>query len=136
VRYIETEQSPRDLTQDPVRARQVELEFPGWLQRDLRNKMDMRAILTDDPVTGRSLSSRVTGRVDLFRDIGLTGETELGVTMSGDPLLRAVRLTSSVPVLRRASLQLMYSYQAPGAFVYNSQYFEARLSRSIRLSSR
>jgi hypothetical protein len=76
----------------------------------------------------------LTGRFDVAGDIGVNCDTEVGITGSG-PSLRALRVTSKVPVLERTAVQLVYTYQARGQYtLYDNQSFEARLSRSVPLA--
>ena len=82
-----------------------------------------------------ALSSRLSGRFDIVGDVGVIGDSEVGIT-NGGPSLRALRLTSKVPVLDRTAVQLVYTYQARGrSMLYDNQSFEARLSRSVQLVS-
>ena len=136
VRYTEREQTLHDRLQSAVVSKQVELELPGWIERDVRNRVDVRAVLTENPMPGTpTLSSRLSGRFDVVGDVGVIGDTEVGITSSG-PSLRALRLTSKVPVLDRTAVQLVYTYQARGPYMsYDNQSFEARLSRSVPLVS-
>jgi hypothetical protein len=136
VRYTEREQTLNDRLQSAVVSKQVELELPGWIERDVRNRMDVRAVLTENPMPGTpTLSSKLSGRFDVVGDVGVIGDTEVGVTSNG-PSLRALRLTSKVPVLDRTAIQLVYTYQARGPYMlYDNQSFEARLSRSVSLLS-
>ena len=136
VRYTEREQTPHDPLQSAVVSKQVELDLPGWIERDFRNRVDVRAVLTENPMPGTpTLSSRLSARFDVVGDVGLSSDTELGITSSG-PSLRAVRLVSKVPVRDRTAVQLVYTYQARGPYtLYDNQSFEARLSRSVPLAS-
>ena len=116
VRYTEREQTLHDRLQSAVVSKQVELELPGWIERDVRNRVDVRAVLTENPMPGTpTLSSRLSGRFDVVGDVGVIGDTEVGIT-SGGPSLRALRLTSKVPVLDRTAVQLVYTYQARGPY--------------------
>jgi hypothetical protein len=135
VRYTEREQTPHDRLQSAVVSKQVELELPGWIERDVRNRLDVGAVLTDNPTGKPTLSSRLSGRFDVVGDVGVYADTEVGITSSG-PSLRALYLTSKVPVLDRTAVQLVYTYQARGPYtLYDYQSFEARLSRSIPLAT-
>src|SRR5688572_7507741 len=135
VRYVETQQTPRDPLLSSVVSKQVELEVPGWIARDVRNRLDVRAVLTENPTPGTpTVSSRLSGRFDVAGDVGVIGDTELGIT-SGGPTLRALRLASSVPLVDRTAVQLVYTYHARGPYMSENQSFEARLSRSIPLVS-
>lgn len=134
VRYTERDQTPHDPLQSAIVSKHVELELPGWIERDIRNRLDIRAVLTENPMPGTpTLSSRLSGRFDVVGDVGVIGDTEVGITGTG-PSLRALRLTSKIPVLVRTALQLVYTYQARGPYtLYDDQSFEARLSRSVPL---
>jgi hypothetical protein len=133
VRYIQSTQTPRDRLLPGVSSRQMELEFPGWRARELRNRLDVGAVLTENPGSGApTVGSTLSGRFDVLNDVGVTGDTEVGFT-SGGPTVRALRLASRVPLLDRTAVQLVYTYQAAGPFVFENQSFEARLSRSVPL---
>lgn len=133
VRYIHSEQTPRDRLLPGVSSKQMEMEVPGWIARDLRNRLVVGAVLTENPGPGEPMvSSTLSGRFDVVGDVGITGDTEVGFT-SGGPTLRTLRLASRVPLLDRTAVQLVYSYQASGPYVFENQSFEARLSRSIPL---
>jgi hypothetical protein len=133
VRYTEREQTPRDRDLPEAVSKEVELELPGWIERDVRNRVDVRAVLSQSPLPGPpTLSSRLSGRFDVVDEVGVSGDTELGILGSG-PTLRALRVTSTVPVRDRTAVQLIYTYQAHGLFVFNDHSFEARLSRAIPL---
>jgi hypothetical protein len=136
VRYTESEQTLRDRLQPSVLSKQVELELPGWIERDFRNRLDVHAVLTDSPMLGTpTVSSKLSGRFDIIRDVGVTGDTEIGISRSG-PMLRELRVASKVPVLQRTAVQLVYTYQARGPYtLWENQSFEARLLRSAPLVS-
>jgi hypothetical protein len=135
VRYIQWEQTPRDRLLSGVSSKQMELEVPGWVSRGLRNRLNVGALLTQNPEPGApTVSSRLSGRFDVVRDIAVTGDTEVGFT-GGGPTVRVLRLASSVPLLDRTAVQLLYRYQARGPYVFENQSFEARLSRSIPLAN-
>jgi len=114
----------------------VELEFPGWIERDFRNRLDVHAVLTDSPTLGTpTVSSKLSGRFDIIRDVGVTGDTEIGISRSG-PTLREFRVASKVPILQRTAVQLVYTYQGRGPYsLFENQSFEARLLRSASLVS-
>lgn len=133
VRYVQREDTPRDPSKAVVVSKQVEVELPGWIDRDVRNRLDVQAVLTENPAPGTpTMSSRLSGRFDVAGNVGIYGDTEVGI-MSDGPSLRALRLTSSVPVRDRTAVQLVYTYMARGPYSYENQSFEARLSRSIPL---
>ena len=136
VRYSEREQALRDGVQPTMMSKQVELELPGWIERDFRNRLDVHAVLTDSPMLGTpTVSSKLSGRFDIIGDVGVTGNTEIGISRSG-PTLREFRVASKVPVLQRTAVQLVYTYQGRGPYaLFENQSFEARLLRSAPLVS-
>jgi hypothetical protein len=136
VRYTEREQTLRDGIQPTLGSRQVELEVPGWIERDFRNRLDVHAVLTDSPTLGApTLSSRLSARFDIIGAVGVTSDTELGISRGG-PTLRELRVASKLPVLERTAVQLVYTYQGRGPYsLYENQSFEARLLRSAPLVS-
>ncbi|MFN2447750.1 MAG: hypothetical protein ABR606_19465 [Vicinamibacterales bacterium] len=115
-------------------SRQLELEIPAWPGHDAGSRVDLRAVLTADPSsTGRALSSRLTGRLDVFGEIGLAGETEVGLTgASRQQALRTVRLTSDVALPHETALQVLYTYRSGMPFALKPS-FEARVFRTIPL---
>ena len=135
VRYTEREQT-RDRLQATVVSKQVELELPGWIERDFRNRLDVHAVFTDSPMLGTpTMSSKLSGRFDIIGDVGVTGDTEIGISRSG-PTLRELRVASKVSVLERTAVQLVYTYQGRGPYaLFENQSFEARLLRSAPLVS-
>jgi len=135
VRYTEREQT-RDRLQPTVVSKQVELELPGWIERDFRNRLDVHAVLTDSPMLGTpTVSSKLSGRFDIIADVGVTGDTEIGISRSG-PTLRELRVASKVSILERTAVQLVYTYQGRGPYaLFENQSFEARLLRSAPLLS-
>jgi hypothetical protein len=135
VRYIQSALTPRDRLLPGVVSKQVELEVPGWIARDLRNRLDVGAVLAENPGPDTpTVSSKLRGRFDVVGDVGVTGETEVGFTRGG-PMLRELRLASSVPLLDRTAVQLVYVYQARGLYAFENQSFEARFSRSLPLAN-
>jgi hypothetical protein len=83
-------------------------------------------------VTGAGVNSRLSGRMKLIDNTALTGETELGITGGDGSVLRALRLTTEMPVVPATRLQLSYSYRA-GAQPSVGQVFEARILRRLNL---
>jgi len=134
VRYTEREQTLRDGLQPTMLSKQVELELPGWIERDFRNRLDVHALLTDSPMEGSpTVSSKLSARFDIIGDVGVTGDTEIGISRDG-PLLRELRVASKVPLLERTAVQLVYTYQGRGPYsLFENQSFEARLLRSAPL---
>ena len=78
------------------------------------------------------MNSRVSGRVGLHHQAALTGETELGLTGVDGQMLRALRVTTEMPVVPATRLQLSYSYRAGAQFPLG-QMFEARILRRLRV---
>jgi hypothetical protein len=97
-------------------------------------RLDLRAGLTagSSSLTGPGVNSRVSGRVGLIDDTALTGETELGISSSDGQVLRALRVTTDMPVVPAMRLQLSYSYR-PGAQFPFGQVLEARILRRLNL---
>ena len=136
VRFTGKRQSYDNVPQSTQLARQLEVDFPGWRGQDPGTRLEVHTAITADPTLSPSptLSSRFTGRVAMFGNVGLAGETEVGVKLDdGGGLVRALRLTSEVPVFRATALQLLYSYRPGMPFVLN-QAIEARISRTIKLA--
>ena len=81
-------------------------------------RLDLRAALTagSSSLTGPGVNSRVSGRVGLIDNTALTGETELGITGSDGQVLRALRVTTDMPVVPTTRLQLSYTYRAGAQF--------------------
>jgi hypothetical protein len=94
---------------------------------------DVRAAVTagSSSLTGTGVNSKVSGRVNLIDNAALSGETELGIAGDGH-VLRALRVTTEVPVVPAARLQLSYSYRAGAQFPVG-QVFEARILRRLNL---
>jgi hypothetical protein len=133
VRYVDRRAS--DSTRhgaDEVSSR-VELDFPALLSRPAR-RLDLRCALAggSSSLTGPALNSRVSGRVGLIDNAALSGETELGITGGDGQVLRALRVTTDMPVVPATRLQLSYSYRA-GAQLPLGQVFEARILRRLNL---
>jgi hypothetical protein len=136
VRYSEREQALRDGVQPTMMSKQVELELPGWIERDFRNRLDVHAVLTDSPMLGTpTVSSKLSARFGIIGDVGVTGDTEIGMSRGG-PTVRELRVASKVPVLERTAVQLVYTYQGRGPYsLSENQSFEARLLRSAPIVS-
>jgi hypothetical protein len=97
VRYSEREQALRDGVQPTMMSKQVELELPGWIERDFRNRLDVHAVLTDSPMLGTpTVSSKLSARFGIIGDVGVTGDTEIGMSRGG-PTVRELRVASKVP---------------------------------------
>ncbi|MCC7126712.1 MAG: hypothetical protein IT178_17815 [Acidobacteria bacterium] len=133
VRYVHQQRSDETVIGDDDQTTRVEVDFPAVTAR-CAGCLDLRAGLTagSDTQTGRSMRSRVTGRVGLLNDTALTGETELGFTDDASQLLRVLRLTTDLPVVAATRLLFTYSYRA-GLSPAMGQVFEARLLRRLKL---
>ena len=110
----------------------VELDLPALGPR-CTGCPDVRAAVTagSSSLTGPGLNSKVSGRVNLIDNAALSGETELGIAGDGQ-VLRALRVTTEMPVVPTARLQLSYSYRAGAQFPVG-QVFEARILRRLNL---
>ena len=93
-------------------------------------------MLTDSPMLGTpTVSSKLSARFGIIGDVGVTGDTEIGMSRSG-PTVRELRVASKVPVLERTAVQLVYTYQGRGPYsLSENQSFEARLLRSAPIVS-
>ena len=111
----------------------VEVDLPALAPRCV-GCLDLRAALTagSSSQTDAGLNSRVSGRVALVDDAALTGETELGLTGGDGQVLRALRVTTEMPVVPATRLQLSYAYRT-GAHFPLGQVFEARILRRVSL---
>lgn len=133
VRYVHQQRSDAAIAGDDDASTRVEMDFPALTGR-CAGCLDLRAGLTagSDTETGRTMRSRVTGRVGLANDAALTGETEFSFTDDARQLLRVLRLTTDMPVVAATRLLLTYSYRA-GMTPAMGQVFEARLLRRLKL---
>jgi hypothetical protein len=139
VRYVDKRQTYQSAPEQTALWKQVEVDLPGWKTQNsaTRTRVDVHTAFTADPAfASPTLSSRLTGRFDVFGAIGLAGETELGVTATaGQRLLRALRLISEVPLFNDTAVQVLYTYRGGMPFVFD-QAIEARISRTIQLFRR
>ena len=112
----------------------VEVDFPRLTPQHTGGRLDLRAALTASPSSATpGIGSRLSGRLGVYDEIALFGETELGFARSdGGQLLRVLRVTTDMPVLQDTSIQLLYTYRSgtPSSF---ARAFEARVSRTINL---
>ena len=134
VRYTEKREEESTQPMAPVFSRLVEIDFPNWPRLDPRNRVEIRTVMTVDPSSSaRAISSRLKGRFDVTGEIGLVGETELGLaTGGGAQAFQILRLTSEVPVVKDTAVQLLYNCRR-GTLSPLNQSFEARVSRTIHL---
>jgi hypothetical protein len=133
VRYVQQRASDSALDGVDDASSRVEVDLPALAPR-CAGRLDLRAGLTagSSSLTGAGLNSRVSGRVGLIDDAGLTGETELGITGGDGQGLRALRVTTEMPVVPATRLQLSYTYRAGAQFPFG-QVFEARIQRRLHL---
>ena len=133
VRYVHQRASDSARAGVDQDSSRVEVDLPALAPRSA-GRLDLRAGLTarSSSMTDPDLNSRVIGRVGLLDNAALTGETELGLTSGGGQTLRALRVTTDMPVVPATRLQLSYSYRAGAQFPLG-QVFEARLLRRLSL---
>jgi hypothetical protein len=111
----------------------VELDLPMITPR-CAGCPNLRAALTAGSSTQASsaVNSKVSGRMALIDDAVLTGETQLGLTGGDGQVLRSLRVTTEVPVVPSARLQVSYAYRSGVQFPVG-QVFEARILRRVSL---
>jgi hypothetical protein len=111
----------------------VEVDLPVLAPR-CAGCPNLRAALTAGSSTQASsgVNSKVSGRMALIDDTVLTGETQLGITGADGQVLRSLRVTTEVPVVPSARLQLSYAYRSGVQFPVG-QMFEARILRQVSL---
>ena len=133
VRYVQQRASDSALNGVDEASSRVEVDLPALAPR-CAGRLDLRAALTagSSSLTGPGVNSRVSGRVGLIDDAALTGETELGITGGDGQVLRALRVTTDMPVVPTTRLQLSYTYRAGAQFPIG-QVFEARILRRLNL---
>jgi hypothetical protein len=133
VRYVQQRATDSALDGVDDASSRVEVDLPALAPR-CAGRLDLRAGLTagSSSLTRPGLNSRVSGRVGLIDDAGLTGETELGITGGDGQGLRALRVTTEMPVIPATRLQLSYTYRAGVQFPFG-QVFEARIQRRLNL---
>lgn len=132
VRYVHKRGSDTASNRADERSSRVEVDLPALTPR--RKGLDLRAALTAGSThqTDAEMNSRVSCRLGLSDEAVLTSETELGLTGGDGQLLRALRMTTEMPVVAATRLQLSYSYLAD-AQRSQGQVFEARISKRLRL---
>jgi hypothetical protein len=133
VRYVHQRASDSALTGVDEGTSRVEVDLPALAPRR-PGRPELRAALTagSSSQTDAGLNSRVSGRVGLIDNAALSGETELGLTGGDGQVLRALRVTTEMPVVPATRLQLSYSYRAGAQFPVG-QVFEARILRRLNL---
>jgi len=133
VRYVHRSASDSALAETSESSSRVELDLPVLAPR-CAGCPDLRAALTAGSVsqTDSGVTSKVSGRLPLVDETTLTGETELGLTGGDRQVLRALRLTTEMPVVSTTRLQLSYAYRTGRQFPLG-QVFEARILRRVSL---
>jgi hypothetical protein len=133
VRYVHQRASDSALDGVEEGSSRVEVDLPALVPRSA-GRLDLRAALTagSGSQTNLGVNSRVSGRLGLLDEAALTGETELGLTGADGQVLRALRLTTDMPVITATRLQLCYSYRADAQFRVG-QAFEARILRRLHV---
>jgi hypothetical protein len=128
VRYVHQRASDSVLDRVDGASSRVEVDLPALAPRSAG--LDLRAALTagSSSQTAPAVNSRVSCRLGLLDDAALTGETELRLTGSDGQVLRALHVTTEMPVVPAARLQLSYTYLA-GTQSPLGQVFEARILR-------
>ena len=133
VRYVHRRSSDSALDGVDESSSRVEVDLPALAPRSA-SRLDLRAALTADASsqTDPGVNSRVSSRLGLLDKAALTGETELGLIGGDGQVLRALRVTTEMPVVPATRLQLSYSYRAGAQFPLG-QVFEARILRRLRV---
>lgn len=132
VRYVHRRASDSAVDQNDARSSRLEVDLPALAPRS--TGLDLRAALTagSGSQTDPEVNSRVSCRLGLNDLAALTGETELGLAGGDGQVLRALRLTTDMPVVPATRLQLSYSYLTGAQFPLG-QVFEARIMRRLRV---
>ena len=133
VRYVHRRTSDPALDGVDEGSSRVEVDLPALAPRSA-GRLDLRAALTavSSSQTDAGVNSRVTSRLGLLDEAALTGETELGLAGGDGQVLRALRVTTEMPVVPATRLQLSYTYRAGAQFPLG-QMFEARILRRLRV---
>lgn len=133
VRYVHRSVSDWALSESHASSSRIEVDLPVLAAR-CAGCLDLHAAVAAGGIsqTDAGVSSKVSGRLALVNDAALTGETELGLTSGNQQVLRALRVTTEVPVAPTTRLQFCYTYRTGPQFPYG-QMFEARISRRVSL---
>lgn len=136
VRYTERRGLPESTSITAPPPTLVEIDLPALAPQQFGSRLRVQAGLRAAPGSAQPpLTSRFSGRLAVVERLALAGETELELaSREGGQLLRAMRLTTEVGVLRATTLQLRYTYRSDVELTL-PQAFEARISRTIQLSA-
>jgi hypothetical protein len=132
VRYVYQRASDSALDQVVEGSSRVEVELPALAPSS--PSLDLRAALTagSSSQTDRGVNSRISCRLGQLAKAALTGETELGLSGGDTQVLRALHVTTEMPIVPATRLQLSYTYHTGTQFPLG-QVFEARILRRLRL---
>jgi hypothetical protein len=134
LRYTETRATHADAPATDSASKLVEVDLPRLTPQRAGGRLNLRAALTaNSSAATPGIGSKLSGRVGVYDEIALFGETELGLAgRDGGQFLRALRVTTDVPVVQDTSIQLLYTYRSGTPFSFDRA-FEARVSRTINL---
>ena len=134
LRYTETHTTHPDASATDSASKLVEVDLPRLTPQHTSGRLDLRAALMASPSPATpGIGSKLSGRLGVYDEIALFGETELGLARGdGGQLLRALRVTTDMPVLQDTSIQLLYTYRSGMPYSFDRA-FEARVSRTINL---
>lgn len=134
VRYVHRRASDSTLDRgdDAESSSRLEVDLPALAPRSAG--LDLRAALTagSGAQTNAEVNSRVSCRLGLLDHAALTGETELGLAGGDGQMLRALRMTTDMPVVPATRLQLTYTYLAGAQFPLG-HVVEARILRRLHV---
>jgi hypothetical protein len=134
VRFTETRASHDDPSVDDLATTLVEVDLPSLTPHRPDSRLDLRATVTAAPSAAiPNVSSKVSGRFHMFDAVALGGETELALARGDqEQIVRTLRLTTDVAVMRDTAVHFLYTYGAGTPFSF-TRAFEARVSRTINL---
>jgi hypothetical protein len=133
VRYVHESASDPALAETSESSSRVQVDLPVMAAR-CAGCLNVHAALTAGSIseTDSGVSSKVRGRVALVENAVLTGETEFWLTGGDGQVLRALCVTTEMPVVPATRLQLSYAYRT-GVRSPFGQVFEARILRRVSL---
>ena len=137
IRYTDRRDENPDSSGTDQDSRLFEVDIAALTPRPLGGRLNLQASLAADPhADGALVSSRMSGRIAVLDNVALRGESEMEVARrDGGQLWRALRLTTDLALRRDTALHLLYTYR-PGIPFSMGRAFEARISRTFKLSSR